>query len=633
MLTALRNATSGIFAKAFLFILVISFAVWGASGAFIGGTGSSAVEFGSTQVGPLDYRLAYNIQLNSLSRQFGQRLTREQGRAFGVDDAVLQQMIASAVMDENARRMGLGISDDKLVTLIANDPAFQDSTGRFSRLALEGVLREVGMRQEDYVRNRKAVAVRRQFLDAVSAGAGVPKVFFDAYADYQGQRRVFDHVTVTPAAIGDKPVATDADIEKYYNERLTDYRAPEYRRLNIVRLTAEDIARPDLIDEAALAAEYEARKAGFSTPEKRRIQQLVFADRAKADEALARIRAGEFFDAIVTENGRTTADIDLGLLGKGEVPDVNVANAAFALELNNPSDVVDGVFGPVILRVTEIAPAAVKPIAEVSDELRKALALEKATQELYDVHDRLEDARAGGASLADAAKEVGLTPRLVEQIDRQGKAPDGVAVADLPESPDLLARAFEADPGDETDPLNLGTTGFVWYDVVDVTAERQKTLAEVREAAAAAWSDAEIARRTAELAETIRDRVGKGETLGKVAGELLPANADGTPAAPATSPELTRDGANDVLPAEALTAGFSVPQGDVVISPAPAAPGRLVMQVARVIDAAAAPVAADVKERLDQTVSDGILDALVADFQSRGDVRVNQAAIQSALSF
>ena len=155
----------------------------------------------------------------------------------------------------------------------------------------------------------------------------------------------------------------------------------------------------------------------------------------------------------------------------------------------------------------------------------------------------------------------------------------------------------------------------------------------MRTAVAAAWSDAETARRVADLAETIRDRVAKGETLAKVVGELLPGTDDGSPAQPVTGPEATRDAAKDVLPAEALSAGFSVASGDVVVAPAPVAPARLVMQVARVIDAPGAPLAIDVKDRLDQTGGDAILDAPVADFQSRGEVRINQAAIQSALTF
>lgn len=631
MLSSLRAAAGGPIAKILLGLLVISFAIWGASGAFIGGTGSSVVSFGETSVGMNDYRLAYDLQANSISRQLGKRLTREQARAFGLDQSVLSQVIAGAVMDENARKMGLGISSDRLAEIIASDASFHDSTGRFSHAMLRQVLRDVGMREEDYVRSRKAVALRRQFLDAVAADVEVPQAFIDAYGAYEAQKRVFDYVTVTADAITQKPEPADSDIEAYYEAHKRDYVAPEYREIVVVRLTADDIARPDLIDQEAVEKEYEARKDNFTTPEKRQIQQLTFKDRAEAQAALDRIRGGETFEQVIANSGRSPNDVDLGLVTEKQVPDVTIAKAAFALKLNETSDIVDGVFGPVLLRVTEIHTAEVKPLAEVADQIRKELALKKATDDLYDVHDRLEDERAAGDTLEEAARKVGLTPRVITAVDREGKAPDGSAVADIPESAQLLQNAFDTDPGVETDPISIGTNGFAWYAVREVTPERQKPLTEVREAVVAAWTEAETAKKVGELAGTIRDRVAKGEKLDAVAAELLPASADGTPAKAETSAEVTRNDANDVLTREALRAGFSIPQGDVTVAPGANAPARIVVQVAKVIEAAPEPLPATISQRVSQSIADDILNAMVADFQSRGEVRINQRAIQTAL--
>ena len=44
-----------------------------------------------------------------MSQQFGQRLTREQATALGIDEQVLAQLVAGAVLDEQARKLGLGL--------------------------------------------------------------------------------------------------------------------------------------------------------------------------------------------------------------------------------------------------------------------------------------------------------------------------------------------------------------------------------------------------------------------------------------------------------------------------------------------------------------------------------------------
>ena len=84
MLDALRTAAGTWVAKLLLFMLVISFAIWGISGRMIGGFGSShVITAGGTTVSLKDYRLAYDRQIQVMSQQLGTRLTREQAAAFG----------------------------------------------------------------------------------------------------------------------------------------------------------------------------------------------------------------------------------------------------------------------------------------------------------------------------------------------------------------------------------------------------------------------------------------------------------------------------------------------------------------------------------------------------------------------
>ena len=61
------------------------------------------------------------------------------------------------------------------------------------------------------------------------------------------------------------------------------------------------------------------------------------------------------------------------------------------------------------------------------------------SSELTNVQDKIEDERAGGATLADAAQKFNLKPRTIEAIDRTGKDAEGNPVPDLPQSVDVLA--------------------------------------------------------------------------------------------------------------------------------------------------------------------------------------------------
>lgn len=664
MLEALREMTGGIVAKILIGLLVLSFAVWGVSDVFLGGTGDTVVEVGETKVSLVDYRFSYEQQSNQVQRQLNQRLTREQLRGFGVEQNVLSQIVTGAVLDENARLMGLGLSDDRLAELIAQDPSFQDSSGNFSRLALESVLRQIGMRQQDYIRNRQSFAVRNQLISAMAGNLSLPDTFYDALSAFQGQKRVFDYVVVGPQALNEPVEPTPSDLEAFFEANKGDYRAPEYRELTIVTVSAESIADPDALDIEEVRAEYDRTKDRLAAPERRQVQQLSFNDAEEARQIADRLAGGANFEDMLGELERSLDDVNLGLLTRSELPDEAIANAAFSLPLNTASGVVQGVFGPVILRVTEIQADRTPPFEEVEAELRQRLAVDTAADELYDIHDRLEDERAAGDPLPEAAKKAGIDAMIIAAIDARGNTPDGTAVEGIPESGRVLTAAFDIGEGVEADPILLGTEGFVWYEVTGITDERQRTYDEVRDQVREAWIVAETASRVDAIAQQIRERTEKGEELARVAQDLLGEQAASSPSAgsgsglttdtdstaggsalpdagsivlaPAslvqTSAQLARSDTGPGLVGEAVRAGFEIAKGTLIVAPGETPQQRVVLQVRDVVDDAA-ETPDTVANQLNERLADDMLTNFVTGLQSRQEIIINRHAIETAITF
>ena len=103
-------------------VLIVSFAVWGIADIFKGFGQSSLANVGKTEISTEQFRQIYTEKLQQLGRSFGRPLTSEQARAFGLDRQVLQQTIAEAALDEEARRMGLAQSQEETMRLIYGDP-------------------------------------------------------------------------------------------------------------------------------------------------------------------------------------------------------------------------------------------------------------------------------------------------------------------------------------------------------------------------------------------------------------------------------------------------------------------------------------------------------------------------------
>jgi peptidyl-prolyl cis-trans isomerase D len=628
MLEALRKAAGTWVAKLLLGLLVVSFAVWGISGTIFGGPGSAVITAGDTRVSALEYRLAYDRQLMVMSQQFGTRLTREQAIALGIDQQVLAQLIAGAVLDEQAGEMRLGLSRDRLAQLTAQDPAFQGPDGRFDRNQFEYVLRQVGMRPEDYLKNREQVAIRQQVVEAVTDGLGVPDTYLRAVSLYRGEDRTVEFVVVPRTIVEPLPEPTPEQLTAFFEGAKADYAAPEYRTISYVKLTPEDIADEAAILDDQVRAYYDQNVGRFTTPETRTIEQLVFATAEAAQAALDKIRAGTSFEDVVAAEGKTMGDVFLGTFRKDAVPDKAIAEAAFALQSGAVSDVIAGTFGSLLVRVTAITPAVVKPFEEVSAEIKRDLAIDEATRVLLDVHDGYEDARAGGASMAEAAERQKLRVVTVADIDRGGQDITGKVISDLPESVALLREAFETEAGIENPAITLGASGFLFFEVEKITPARERTLDEVRDRVVADWKAQEGSTLMGTRMSELKKRLDDGAAFADVATELgLELQ---------TKRGLKREADDADFGRGGSAAVFGVAQGATGIVAAPQDGAQILFKVTEVVapfDSSPESVPPDQQTAFSSGMADDLLDQLVALLQTRYPVSVNQAAINQALSF
>jgi len=628
MLETLRHAAQTWVAKALMIVLVGSFAIWGVSNTIVAGGSNAVVTVGDVKVSPTDFRLAYERQVATMSQRFGMRLNAEQARAFGVENQVFAELVAGASLDQLSRDMNLGLSEGRLARLIADDPAFRGVNGQFDRTAFSAILRNAGLRENDYISNRSQVAIRTQVVEAVSDGYKAPDVLTNALRQYRNEARTIDYLLLSNANIDPVKAPGDDVLAPWFEQNKAKYRAPEYRKFVYVSLEPKDIADASTITEDALKAEYERVKEKYRTPATRTVEQLTFKDRASADAAAVKLASGTTFDALVSEEGKTAADVLLGDFTKANMPDQKLADPAFAVAENGgTTPVIDGTFGPIILRVTNIRPETMKTFDDVKEELRSELALSEAADGILAVHDRLEDSRAEGLTLEEAAAKNNLKAVTVEAADAQGNDQKGDEIAGLPEESSLLGEVFKTDVGMETQPINVGREGYAWFEVLDVIPERDRTLDEVRERVVADWTAEQQRQTLAKKAEELAERVRKGGDLAAIAAELgmVVENKAG----------LHRGAQDPVLSPAAVAAAFAGPLGHVAAAPGVDGEGQILLKVAEVnADAATDALSNDEQQivAVARTSGDDILDQMVSSLQSAYGVSINRTLAEQSIA-
>ncbi|MBB3964606.1 peptidylprolyl isomerase [Rhizobium metallidurans] len=629
MFDLLRRAARTWAAKLLLLLLVASFGIWGVSSSLLtGSTSTTVVKVGDQEVGVNEYRLAYQRQVSNLSQQFGMRLTPEQARAFGVEQQVISQLVAGASLDQLAADMNLGLSEDRLAKLIGDDPAFKAVNGQFDRSLFTSRLRNAGIREDDYINERSKVAVRSQIVDAISNGFTPPKTLVDSLKLYRQESRGIDYLLLTNANI--EPIKAPADdvLAKWFEGAKPRYRAPEYRKFTYLKLQPADIADAGTVTDDQIREDFEKRKDTYRTPESRTIEQLTFQNKDLADAAANALKTGTTFDQLVTDQGKTANDVMLGEFTKDNVPDLSLADAAFAVSRSGgTSPVVEGSFGPVILRVTNIKPESAKTFDEVKEDLRNQLAVANASQQMITVHDQIEEMRSSGSTLDQIATQLKLKAVTIDAVDATGLDKAGNAVKDIPEQQQVLSAVFRAEAGADVPSLSIGTDGYLWFALGEVTPERDRPLAEVRDKAVADWTAEQQKIELAKKADELKQQAQKGTALADIAAPLG--------ISVETKSGITRGMDDAVLGTPGVNAAFSGPIDTIAAAVGADPTTQILMKVTEVNTEPTGDVLANQDQQINaiaNAAGDDILDQMVSLLQTQYGVSVNQQLAEQAAS-
>jgi peptidyl-prolyl cis-trans isomerase D len=593
-------------------VLIVSFGIWGIADAFKGYGQSKLATIGSTEITTEQFRQLYNDKLQQIGRQFGRPLTSDQARAFGLDRQVLQQVVAEAALDEDARRKGLGVGDAEVMRQIIADPNFQSPTGGFDAPRFQQLIRSLGFTEQRYIAEQRKVSLRRQIAGTVTSGVEPPKTMIEALSRYQNETRTIDYVKLDAAQAGTIEAPSPEALAAYFDERKTQFRAPEYRKIAFLALTPDEMAKWSTVSDDDARKVFEERKDKLSTPEQRQISQIVFPNVADAEAGRAKLNDTFKFEDLAKERGLSASDIDLGMVAKAGIIDPSVANAAFSLAPDGISQPITGRFGVTLVKVGKVQAGTTPSYDSVAANLKRDIAIERARAVVSDMHNKIEDERGGGANVVDTAKKLGLTAVTIEAVDRSGRTPDGQPVAGLPTGVDVVTQAFNSDVGVDNDALQAGG-GYIWYDVLGVTPARDRTLDEVKPQVEARWREEQI---TTRLRDKAVDMAKKLESGAKLADEAAAAGLKVVTSAP-----FKRDASDPALSAGVIQSVFRGVK-DSAGQAQGATPSEWIVYRITDVTAPAVDMASEDAKKLKETLQRGLTDEQVAQYVTRLETQI-----------
>lgn len=188
---------------------------------------------------------------------------------------------------------------------------------------------------------------------------------------------------------------TDEAIEEELNEFIESYggedsfnSALEYSGITLedfkndieIYLMTVELMSPEIkVTEEEMEKYFEENKDDFAQSEEVRASHILVEDKETAQEVLKKINAGEDFAELAAEYSTDTSAKeggDLGFFGTGEMVEA-FEKAAWALDIDQVSDIVETEYGFHIIKVTDKQEAKEAVYEDCKDEIKDVLTEEK----------------------------------------------------------------------------------------------------------------------------------------------------------------------------------------------------------------------------------------------------------------
>jgi peptidyl-prolyl cis-trans isomerase D len=518
MLAQFRAFAKSPVATVLIALLLVSFAVWGVRDVFSHpGAKDAVIQAGSRSINSARFKSMFDRYRKSLEAQNqGQPISVAEAVSAGLDTRILDEVATDESLSAYLTRIGLRPSDELTVEVLRKQPRFFDPvSGRFDKKAYAAFLQENGVSAEEVEGELRDQAAQQHYITGMAAGTGAPRAYAALQAVYLAERRSFDYLALPPQSVGEPIKPTDADVQKFIDENAARLTRPETRTVSLVRFSAAQVAPTVTADPDKVKKRFEFEKDSLSTPEKRSIVQIPLANPGQAADVIARLKKGEAPAAVAKAVGaQPILYTDAPKVG---VPDRKIAEAAFAMAQGEVKGPVAGDLGQAVLQVTAVAPGHAATLEEVRAKIEAEVKKQAASDKVYDLVQKYEDARNGGQTLIAAAKTVGVTVTQMPPFTAKGLMPNGQP---LPAPQKLIQTAFALAPGADSDTLQAGPGEYYAIHLDAVTPPAKLTVDEVRVPVSRQLILQDLLKRLSAKADAAAERIRKGEPLAQVAQSL-----------------------------------------------------------------------------------------------------------------
>ena len=563
MLQNIRQNVQGPAIKVVVWLIVISFSIFGIESILVGGGGAGVAEVNGEEVSPQELQQAVNTQKRRLIAMMGENFDPTVLDDEVITSQALNSLIGRKLLMQSAESMDLTVSSREIGSVIGGMEQFQIE-GKFSPQMFSSVLSSAGYTPAYFKETLREDIALAQLRSGLAGSEFATPLELALNAKVDAEQRDLRYLTIPLQTFIDQQQVTDEQISAYFAEHQDDFRTSESLELDYIELTPDLFRQP--VEESAVLEAYQLEVENTQYQTENRVSHILFETRDGEDSAAlqqrvaaaqARLAAGAGFSEVAAEFsddvGSAANGGDLGFSSGDAFPE-EMEEAVASLAVDEVSAPVTTEAGTHLVLVTERREGSAPELEELRPRLEEQLQLAQARGELLLVVETLRDLVFNAEDLSRPASELDLVVQRSEPVARD-------QAQGLFANPALLNAAFSEEvleAGHNSDVIELGEDRFVVMHKHKHNQPQLRELADVRDEIAAIIVEQSARELVAAEADRVVQELAAGASMEQLA----------TDAGYSWQVELGADRRNGAVPREVLARAFELPaptQGQTLV--------------------------------------------------------------------
>lgn len=424
-----------------LALIIVPFALWGVDSYRKSGDGAPLATVNGEKIGQQEFDNALKQQQQRIREMAGPNFDPAFFDKPEIKHSILDGLVTQHLLGEEARRVGLNLTDEQIAQIIASISVFQID-GKFDKTRYQEVLSEKGMNRFEFESRIHQDLLIRQLTDAYTQNGYASDTEAANLIRLNEQQRVVAVANLDVAAFMKQAKLPGNAIGDYYSNNAQEFQIPARANVEYVVFSAESLLPQVKVSDEEIKQYYEDHQAEFGTQEQRQAAHILVsvaksasdaekqAVKAKAEQVLQQVKQSPGKFAALAKQysqdpGSAAGGGDLGMFGRGAMVKP-FEDSVFSLKIGEVSGLVQSDFGYHIIKLLGVKPAKMQPLNEVNGLIVQRLKLQHANDKFAELAEKFNDTvYEQSDSLKPAAELVKMPVQRGVWLSK-GQAPAGL---------------------------------------------------------------------------------------------------------------------------------------------------------------------------------------------------------------